>query len=85
MSTKIISSRVSLTQYQEILLECDRLGLTMANWIELQIARSTKLYVAKAEILRKLRVIKIKSMLITDSEQIEEKIQGLINFIEHTI
>ena len=84
MSTKVISSRITLTQYQEILLECDRLELSVADWIQLQIARSKKWELAKNEISAKLRVIKVTAKIFAKSDRVEEKIQNLMTYI-HTM
>ena len=85
MSSKVISSRISLTQYQEILLECDRLELNVADWVQLQIARSNKWDTAKAEILGKLKSIKITASVTSSSTRLNDKIQNLLLYIENVL
>jgi len=85
MSSKVISSRISLTQYQEILLVCDRLGLNVADWIQLQIARSQNLDTVKTQIIGKVKSIKVTAKINPDSTRLLDKIQDLLDYTENTL
>jgi hypothetical protein len=85
MSTKVFSSRISLDQYQEILLECDRKGISLSDWLQLQIARSNKLEKDKAEIIRKLNSIKHSTRNYNMPDRVELKIANLMYDIENRL
>ena len=85
MGTEIISSRVKPTQYQQILLECDKKGLNISDWLQLQIARSAESERIKSTLIHRLSMLKIQVNSRSESAAIKLKVEALIDYIKNAL
>lgn len=56
-STKVVSLRLSMGTYENILLECEAKGITITEWFERQIAIAKNSKTLKAQLLEKLNQV----------------------------
>lgn len=85
MATKVISSRIEPTQYQQILLDCDRKNMNVTDWIQLQIAHSINRDVLKSKLIRELNSVR-RRLIFSDNNSIaRDKLQDIIDDIENSL
>ena len=53
--TKVVSLRIPMDTYENILIECDLKGITVTEWFERQIAIAKKAKKVKATLVQKLK------------------------------
>jgi hypothetical protein len=72
-STKIISLRVPMDTYEDILIECDTNGSNVSDWIFTKITRAKKSKLVKSQLLEKLE------QLYETAEKYPTLLNGRIN------
>lgn len=58
-STKIISLRVPMDIYEDILIECDTNGSNVSDWIFTKITKAKKSKLLKSQLLEKLEQLNV--------------------------
>lgn len=85
MSKKVISARIEATQYQQILLICDKKGISVTDWIQLQIAYSTEREALKKILTKKLNSLRRRLRFEENPEMVQNLIKDLIAEVEYTL
>ena len=56
-STKVVSLRLAMGTYENILIECEAKGITITEWFERQIAIAKKAKAVKSQLVEKLEQV----------------------------
>jgi len=79
-STKVVSLRLAMGTYENILLECEAKGITITEWFERQIAVAKKVKAVKSQLVEKLEQVYDFGLEFPDLAQ--RKLRKVIRFAQ---
>lgn len=79
-STKVVSLRLAMGNYESIILECEAKGITVTEWFDRQIAAAKKAKTVKSQLLEKMEQFYECSSELPSSAQ--RKLRSVIRFVE---
>ena len=82
-STKIISLRVPMDTYEDILIECDAYGTNVSDWIFTKITRAKKSKLVKSQLLEKLE--QLNETVENYPSLLQVRINRLIRFVKEEL
>ena len=80
-----VESFLKAQQYQQILLICDKKGISVTDWIQLQIAYSTEREALKKILTKKLNSLRRRLRFEENPEMVQNLIKDLIAEVEYTL
>lgn len=79
-STKVVSLRLAMGTYENILLECEAKGITLTEWFERQIAMAKRAKTVKAQLVDKLE--QVYEFGLNSPALAQIKLRRVISFVE---
>jgi hypothetical protein len=82
-SSKTISLRIDYELYNQILVECEKKGITVTEWVERKIAIANSVNDTKKEILRRLALVEVTENF--DSRFNKARLLALKQFVDEEL
>jgi len=79
-STKVVSLRLAMGTYENILIECEAKGITITEWFERQIATAKKAKAVKSQLVDKLE--QVNDFGLDYPALAQRKLRRVIRFVE---